>query len=230
MASASAAAGHDTELIPLTAERGVPYIASRIEATIASEVVIELLAHHAPGADGAIIAAFGDPGLGAARELVDCPVVGLAEAGMLTACMMGKRFSIVSFAQALAPWYRETVEWHRLTSRLASIRMPEENFEAIDDVQNEMQETLVRLAQAAVREDLADVIVFGGAPLSGLVNAVSKDIPVPVIDCAAAAVMQIETLMRLDLRHPVAGTFRRPPAKPSSGLAPALAQRILHND
>ena len=51
MASASAAAGHDTELIPLTAERGVPYIASRIEATIASEVVIELLAHHAPGAD-----------------------------------------------------------------------------------------------------------------------------------------------------------------------------------
>ena len=47
MASASAAAGHETELIPLTAERGVPYIASRIEATIASEVVIELLAHHA---------------------------------------------------------------------------------------------------------------------------------------------------------------------------------------
>ena len=133
MASASAAVSSDTELVPVTADRGVPYIASRIEAAIASNVVMELLAEHSNGIDGAIIAAFGDPGLGAARELMDYPVVGLAETGMLTACMVGKRFSIVSFARALAPWYRETVEWHQLVDRLASIRMPDTDFSNIND-------------------------------------------------------------------------------------------------
>jgi Asp/Glu/hydantoin racemase len=230
MASASTATSADTELVPVTAHRGVPYIASRIEAAIASNVVMELLAEHSDGIDGAIIAAFGDPGLGAARELMDYPVVGLAETGMLTACMVGKRFSIVSFARVLAPWYRETVEWHQLVDRLASIRMPDTDFSNINDVQTEMQTTLVALAQSAVTEDQADVIVFGGAPLSGLVKEVMNDIPVPVIDCAAAAVMQLETLIRLKLRRPIAGTFRRPPAKPSTGLPPELARRIGHQD
>ena len=75
MASASAATSSDTELVPVTADRGVPYIASRVEAAIASNVVMELLAEHSNGIDGAIIAAFGDPGLGAARELMDLSLI-----------------------------------------------------------------------------------------------------------------------------------------------------------
>ncbi|GIT24546.1 MAG: hypothetical protein CM1200mP41_05900 [Gammaproteobacteria bacterium] len=47
MASASAAISSDTELFPVTADRGVPYIASRIEAAIASNVVMELLPEQA---------------------------------------------------------------------------------------------------------------------------------------------------------------------------------------
>ena len=39
MASASTAASRDTELVPVTAHRGVPYIASRIEAAIASQLL-----------------------------------------------------------------------------------------------------------------------------------------------------------------------------------------------
>ena len=38
---------------------------------------------------------------------------------MLTACMLGKRFAIVTFAQALGPWYAECVESHGLAGRLA---------------------------------------------------------------------------------------------------------------
>ena len=52
MAAASAATSADTELVPVTAHRGVPYIASRIEAAIASNVVMELLAEHSDGIDG----------------------------------------------------------------------------------------------------------------------------------------------------------------------------------
>ncbi len=98
-----------TELVAATAERGVPYIATRAEAQIGGAIALEMLAAADSSVDAAIIAAFGDPGLFGARELFDIPVVGLAEAAMLTACMLGRRFSIVTFARALAPWYQECV-------------------------------------------------------------------------------------------------------------------------
>src|ERR1700755_3123842 len=94
------AASSGTELIPPTAPRGVPYIATRAEAQIGGAIALEMLAEACTGIDAAIIAAFGDPGLFGARELFDIPVVGLAEAAMLTACMAGQRFSIVTFARA----------------------------------------------------------------------------------------------------------------------------------
>ena len=80
-----------TALVPLTAPRGLPYIASRAEAQIGGTIVLEMLAEHHRGADGAVIAAFGDPGLFGARELFDIPVVGMSEAAMLTACMLGRQ-------------------------------------------------------------------------------------------------------------------------------------------
>src|SRR5436190_22369127 len=87
-----------TELIAMTAPRGVPYIATRAEAAIGSAVMLEMLAEKRGTFDTAIVAAFGDPGLGGARELFDFPIVGMAEAAMLVACTFGRTFGIVIFA------------------------------------------------------------------------------------------------------------------------------------
>ena len=106
-----------TTLIPLTAPRGVPYISTRTEAQIGGAIALEMLAEHHRNADAAIIAAFGDPGVLAARELFDIPVIGMAEAAMLAACMLGRSFAIVTFASALGPWYRECVELHGMNGR-----------------------------------------------------------------------------------------------------------------
>jgi len=225
-ARAVAAAG--TEIVTATATKGVPYIATRAEAVIGGAVALEMLAETHQDVDAAVIAAFGDPGLGGARELFPIPVVGLAEAGMLAACMLGRSFAIVTFAQALEPWYRECVEWHGLASRCAGIRTLDGSFRSIQDVQEEKEALLVDLAGRAVREDGADVVVLAGAPLAGLAGKVRERIPVPVIDCIAAAVKQLEMLVALGPRKAVAGTFRRPGAKPTQGLAPALAAWIAH--
>ncbi len=72
-----------TELIPMTAPRGVPFIATRAEAAVGGAVLLEMLAERRGTVDAAVVAAFGDPGLGGARELFDFPVVGMAEAAML---------------------------------------------------------------------------------------------------------------------------------------------------
>lgn len=224
MAAARGAAAPGTELVGKTAQRGFPYIATRAEAQVGGAVALEMLAECHTDYDAAIVAAFGDPGLFGARELFDLPVVGLAEAAMLTACMLGKRFAIVTFAQALGPWYRECVEMHGLTGRLAGIRMLDGAFGSVSDVQDEKEDLLVQLANAAVRDDEADVVILAGAPLAGLADRVKDRIPVPVVDQMAAAVKQAETLVSLKVRKAIAGTFRRPAGKDTMGLPPALAR------
>jgi allantoin racemase len=221
---ARTAAAPDTEIVAVSASRGMPYIATRAEAAIGAATVLEMLAEREGSFDAAIIAAFGDPGLGGARELMLKPVVGLAEASMLSACMLGRRFSIVSFSRALGPWFRECVEAHGLLSRLASIRLLDSPFVSVGDVGAEKEDLLVDLARRAIEEDEADVIVLAGAPLAGLAERVKSRVDVPIIEGVAAAVKQAELLIGLDTRKAIAGTYRRPAAKTSQGLPDSLAR------
>ena len=228
--AAQTAASPGTEIVPLTASRGVPYIATRAEAQIGGAIALEMLAECHTGYDAAIIAAFGDPGLFGARELFELPIVGLAEAAMLTACMVGRRFGIVTFARALGPWYEECVRMHGLWERCAGIRMLDGAFRDISDVQAEKEAALVDLANRAVVEDEVDVLILAGAPLSGLAARIGDEIPVPVIDQAAAAIRQAETLASLGLRKARVGSFRRPDAKSTTGLPKELALYLAHQE
>ncbi|MDR3374076.1 MAG: aspartate/glutamate racemase family protein [Ancalomicrobiaceae bacterium] len=228
MVVARAAAAPGTEVIAATAPRGVPYIATRAEAAIGGAIVLDMLAERLGTFDAAIVAAFGDPGLGGARELMPVPVIGLAEASMLTACMLGRRFSIVSFARALGPWFRECVAAHGLNERLASIRLLDDPFAAVGRVGEDKEDLLVALAGKAVEEDEADVIVLAGAPLAGLAARVRDRVPVPVVEGVAAAIRQAELLVSLDPRKAVAGTYRRPDAKSSIGLPVPLERLLAH--
>jgi Asp/Glu/hydantoin racemase len=230
VSSGKLVASPGTELIPMTAPRGVPYIATRAEAAIGGAVFLEMLAERQGTCDAAICAAFGDPALGGARELFDFPVVGMAEAAMLVACTLGRSFSIVSFSKSLEPWFAEIVAWHGLTGRCASIRMLDGGFKSIDDVQTEKEALLVELANRTVAQDAADVVILAGAPLAGLANKIADKVPVPLVDGIQAAVTMAEGLVRLRPRKATAGTYQRPGPKVSKGLAPSLADRIGHRD
>jgi allantoin racemase len=225
-----AVAAVGTELVPMTAPRGFPYISTRAEAQIGGAVALEMLADAHRSVDGAILAAFGDPGLFGARELFDIPIVGVSEAAMLTACVLGRRFVIVTFAKALSNWYHDCVEMHGLESRCAGIFALDKAFSSIDEVQSENLDPLVDLANRVVEEMGADVMIFAGAPLSGLSSKVRDRIPVPIVDPIAAAVKQAEALIALRPRKAVAGSSQRPAAKPSTGLPPSLANRIMRTD
>lgn len=221
-AVARAAASPGTEIVPVTGQTGVPYIATRAEAVIGGRVALELLAEHAPGCDVAVIAAFADPGIGGAKELLSIPVIGMAEAAMLTACMLGRRFSIVTFATAMGPWYRECVDYNGLSGRLATIRCVSGGFRDINSVQEEKEAALIEACCLAAEQDEADVVILGGAPLAGLAGKVADRVPVPLVDGVAAAVRQAEVLGGLGVRKATSGTFRRPDAKTITGVPDAL--------
>ncbi|SOC35673.1 Asp/Glu/hydantoin racemase [Rhizobium subbaraonis] len=228
VATAQSVLAPDTELVAFTATRGFPYIASRAEAMIAGGITLEMLAEHHHGCDAAVIAAFGDPSLIAARELFELPITAMAESAMLTSCMLGERFAMLTFSRTLVAWYEDAVAVTGLNHRCAAIRVPDVSFQSVSTVQYELENEIVALAENTVREHGADVLILAGAPLTGLAQRIAHRVSVPLVDPLAAAVSQAQTLARLKPRAASAGRFARPGPKPAEGLFPPLAAWIEH--
>ena len=221
-AEAGRSASPGTEIEVLTAPFGVAYIETRFEALIGAYATAQLAAEHHERFDAVVVAAFGDPGLAALREVLPCPVTGLTEAALASACLLGHRFSIVAISQRIRAWYRETVQACGLDGRLASIRGLDEPLADIARVQVDEDERLLTLAERCVEEDGADVIVLAGAPLAGLARTLRHRLPVPAVDGVSSAVRHAETLVALRPGRAQRGSFAAPPAKGHRGLPEAV--------
>ena len=225
-AEAERSASPGPEVDVLTAPFGVAYIETRFEAVIGAYAAAQLAAEHHERFDAVIVAAFGDPGLAGLREVLPCPVTGLTEAALASACLLGQRFSIVAISQRIRAWYLETVQSCGLASRLASIRGLDEPLADIGKVQDDQGERLLRMAERCVDEDGADVIVLAGAPLAGLARSLRGRLPVPSVDGVSSALRHAETLVALQAGKATRGSFAPPPAKPHQGLPPAIARLL----
>src|SRR5438270_8998765 len=74
------------------------------------------------GYDAVVIACFSDPGLDAAREATDLPVVGIQDAAMHLAAQLGYRFSVLTTLAHRAPLRERAALLAGLARRLASCR------------------------------------------------------------------------------------------------------------
>ena len=119
----------------LTAPFGVAYIETRFEALIGAYAAAQLAAEHHERFDAVVVAAFGDPGLAALREVLPIPVTGLTEAALASAAQLGRRFSVIAISQRIQPWYREVIQACGHADGLASIRSLEQPLQRIDAIQ-----------------------------------------------------------------------------------------------
>ena len=216
------AASASTQIEVVTAPLGVAYIETRFEALIGAYAGATLAAEHEARHDALVIAAFGDPGLAGIREAVDIPVLGLTESALMSACLLGSRFSIIAISRRITTWYRETVQANGLVDRLASIRCLDQPLRDIGAVQEDHEAQLRELCLQAVEQDGADVLIIAGAPLAGLARSIRADIPVPLVDGVSSAVRHAETLIALAPGRARGGSYAPPPRKPNQGLPPAM--------
>lgn len=228
-AEARRAAAPGTHVSVLTAPFGVAYIETRFESLIGAYAAATLAAEHWENHDAIVVAAFGDPGIDGLREVLDIPVVGLTEAALMSACLLGKRFSIVAISRRITAWYRECVQANGLLDRLASIRSLDGPLQDIGRVQDDHADRLQALCLSAVKDDGADVIIIAGAPLAGLVRSIKDRVPVPVVDGVSSAVCHAQTLVSLAPAPARGGSFAPPPLKPNHGLPQAMV-RLLARD
>jgi len=74
-----------------------------------------------------------------------------------------------------------------------------------------------------VDRDGAEALILAGAAMAGLAAQLQSELPVPVLDCSACAVLLAESLVRLKLPKPRTGSLARPAPRPVSGVGTALA-------
>ncbi len=225
-AEAQRSASPSTQVDVLTAPFGVAYIETRFEALIGAYATAQLACEHAHAYDAVVVAAFGDPGLAGLREVMPVPITGMTEAALASAHLLGHRISIIAISQRIQAWYREVVESYGFGSRLVSIRALDRPLSSIGGVQQEHAQALKALAERAVDEDGAEVIVLAGAPLAGLARSLQGQLPVPVVDGVSSAVRHAEILAALKPGRSQRGSFAMPPSKPNHGLPNAIA-RVL---
>lgn len=214
-----------TSITTVTAPFGVAYIETPAEAAVAAYATLDLLAQHQSGHDAAIIAAFGDPGIMEAKEILPIPVVGLTESALASAFLLGGRFSIVGISTRLGAWYVKTVQDMGMSARFIGYRGLGETFSSIATVQHEAEQTLVQMCLDCVDEG-ADSIIMAGAPLAGLARQVARLVPVPLIDGVGSAVRMAEVMARSGYAVRQTGAFSVPPQKPSKGMSAALTTLI----
>ncbi len=164
------------------------------------------------GVDAAIIGCFGDPGLEAARELVDMPVIGPCEASALLAASLGHRFTILTIYDSMAASQEYLVHRIGVRDKLASVRATDI---AVLDLMKSPDRTLARVLEvgdAAIREDRADALVFGCMTMSflGLADTVSQRLGVPAINAGRAALKAAEAIVAQGLSHSKRA-YPRPP-------------------
>ncbi|MDP3416311.1 aspartate/glutamate racemase family protein [Falsiroseomonas sp.] len=218
-AAARLAASPGTEIEAVSAPFGLPLIVTRADWLVAGPATLAALAARRGSYDAAVIACFGDPGLDAAKELLDVPVLGISEAAFHAAAMLGRRFGVVSFTAALRPMFEECLAHHGLAGRCAGFRMGPAFAGDPGLVAEQRAELLVDLCRQSVEQDGAEAVILAGGPLAGLAPIIADRVPASLVDGTAAAVRMAEALV--GLAPPGAARARRPRAL--TGFAPEIA-------
>ena len=225
-AEARRAASPGTEIMPVTAPFGVAYIETVSEATIGAHAAMTLYAEHGADCDAVLIAAFGDPGLAAVREIAPVPVVGIAQAAFAAAREIGSRFSIVAISERIAHWYRDCAAINEVRGDLASIRTLSAPLGNIGSVQEDHEAALLAICHRIVEEDAADAVILAGAPLAGLGRRIAGRVPVPLVDGVSSGVRLAQARVRASARAGAPAGYLPPPEKLHKGLSPALAALV----
>jgi allantoin racemase len=224
MAGAHAIAAPGTELVGVTGTFGARVIGTRAEHAIAEHSTIALAARHAPGFDAIVIAVSYDTGARGARELLPVPVVGMTEAGLLTACMLGGRIGMIVFGKRVLPLYRELVDSYGLASRVAGWRVLESTAPYGRGEHPELDAQIAATARDLVERDCAEAIIVTGAVMAGVPGRIQHAVPVPVIDCIEAGVRQAELLARMRLPKPTAGSYASPAGREMVAVDEAIVR------
>jgi allantoin racemase len=219
--TAEAAAGPGVAVETVHATAGPRSIEGHFDEAVSMLGTLERVLRRAQDVDAFVFACFSaHAAIDATRELSRKPAIGIAEAAMALASLVGHRFSIVTTSPRWKPLLEDAVRKYGYETCCASVRssgLAVLDLEALP--REQVIETLVDEARRAVHEDGAEAIVLGCAGMADLEARLRAILDVPVVESVAAGVSLACTLVRLGLGTSKVGAYQPVSPREVDGLS-----------
>jgi allantoin racemase len=204
----------DTELTVANPKHGPVSIESVYDETLAGPPTLELVKQaNEEGYDAILIACYSDPALDAAKEVSTIPVIGIEEATMHIAAMLGHKFApTTNFSNRVS--VREIHARHRfIEGAYGTTLVTNMSVLEMDANPEEAKKRILELARVAVEKDNIEVIILGCAGLSGYSEDIERELGVIVLDPTAVGFKLAEAMADLGLKHSKVARFTKPREK-----------------
>lgn len=184
----------DTEIIIKTLKSGVSdtelFSYSALRFVNDREILLNILEAVNEGYDGVVVTCFLDPSLCPTRQVLDIPVVGIGESAMHLACMMGKKFAVITSDPGYVSDLEENIKKYSMESFIINnhpVRsMPlsgDEFFSCFAGDYSPVINSFREIGRSCI-EDGAEVLIAGCGLLSGMLtfNGIDSVDGAPVLD------------------------------------------------
>ncbi|MFI1306217.1 aspartate/glutamate racemase family protein [Streptomyces sioyaensis] len=217
-ARARAAAGPGTEIVGLTPRWGPESAEGWGDSFLSAAAVLDLLRDLDEPFDAVVMAGFGEHGREGARELLGVPVVDITEAAAHLACLLGRRYGVVTTLERSCGQIEDSLLTAGVAQHCAAVVATGLGVLELADEPRVL--AAVTAAGARARQAGAEVLVLGCAGMTRLMQAAAAELGMPVVDGVAAAVKLAESLVGLGLTTSRVGSYATPPSKRRSWSPP----------
>ena len=203
-----------TELTVVNPDHGPVSIESAYDEALAIPPTLELVRQaNAEGYDAVLLACFSDPGLDAAKEISEIPVIGIEEATLHVAAMLGHKFSITTTGRNRAPTRELHVRLRSVETAYASALVMDMPVLEMDAQPEKAKARILELARHAIEEDGTEVVILGCAGLAGYAEDIERELGIVVLDPSSIGLKVAEAMADLGLTHSKVARFAFPPEK-----------------
>ncbi len=190
-------ASDNVEIVGATAQRGPSMIVDPTALAASAPQVVEIGSARAKDVSGIIISAFGDPGIDDLRRAVSIPVVGIAEAAMLTASANGRRFGVATTTPGLVASIDARAAELGLAHLYTGTRLTSGDPLKLSADPERLVYALRLAVSDCIQLDKAEAVIIGGGPLGNAATALAPMFSVPVIAPIPEAVHRIMGILGL---------------------------------
>jgi allantoin racemase len=224
LAAARDAAGPGTVLLATQPSWGTSSVEGYYDGYVSVAAALDRLAQlreqPEPGLaepwDAIIWAGFGDAGREGLQELLDVPVISIAEAAAHVAMLLGRRFGIVTTLARARGQIEDALLVAGLLERCAGIWSIDAAVLESAAGEAETIDRCLDQARAALAAG-AEVVCLGSGAFAGTGPRLTAMLGAPVVDGVCAAVALAETCIRLGVSTSKIGALAAPRAKDRPG-------------
>ena len=177
-------AGNDFQVDVATNVTAPKFIVTNEDIALAAPGLMKIVRENENEYDAFIVGCHGDPNLDLLREITDKLVVGIGEASMKLASMLGHKFSILVPGDRGIPNKEVLIDRYHLSKYVASVV-----FANSGNSDWQSKAPLIAAGRLAMERDHCEVIVLGCAGLGHITAELQAELGIPVLDGVTSALI-----------------------------------------